>query len=119
MIKFRLYSSDSFEEGKMTEMINKLSSVALGNFIFKEVDDRTIECIVSDDINEFKLRILSLNDENIWEVTRVKLSLHPLPEPTKSYSIALCELIDSLEGKGYSEGIDFINRLSKGKNDKV
>lgn len=116
MIKFRMYSSGS--GSKMGELVNKLSSVALGNFIFDEVDNGII-CKVTDDVNTYSLRSLVMDDNNVLEVNRYR-NIGPRTEPTKSYAIAMSELIDSLEGKGYSEAIDFINKLSKKKEyDKV
>ena len=116
MIKFRLYSSDQ-SESKMAEMINKLSSVALGNFIFKEEEGgRSIQCLVSDDVNDYGFRRLILDENNVWEVNRYRHRLPDFPEPTKSYLLALSELIDALDDKGYKDGIEFINKLSKSKN---
>lgn len=116
MIKFRMYSSGS--GSKMGELVNKLSSVALGNFIFEEGDNEII-CKVTDDVNVYSLRRLIMDDNNVLEVNRYR-NIGPRTEPTRSYAIAMNELIDSLEGKGYSEAIDFINKLSKKKEyDKV
>lgn len=103
----------------MGELINKLSSVALGNFIFDEVDGDGIICKVTDDVNTYSLRSLVMDDNNVLTVSRYK-NIGPRTEPTKSYAAAIGELIDSLDGKGYSEAIDFINKLSKKKEyDKV
>lgn len=116
MIKFRMYSSGS--GSKMGELVNKLSSVALGNFIFEE-DDNEIRCKVTDDVNVYSLRRLIMDDNNVLEVNRYR-NTGPRTEPTRSYAIAMNELIDSLDGKGYSEAIDFINKLSKKEEyDKV
>lgn len=106
MIKFRLYSSNS---SLIRDMIDLLKSVALGNFIFEKEDDKII-CKVTNDVDTYTLRTASL-ENGIWSIDR---NTNPLPteEPTKSYSEAICELIDSLDGKSYDEGIKFLKKLA-------
>lgn len=109
MIKFKLFSTKS---ESMQKMIDLLSSVTLGNCMYKEADNSTILCKVTDDVKEYNLRALVMTEDNLWRVERLSSSL-PTNEPTRSYAITLCELIDAFDGKGYSEGIEFITKLSK------
>ena len=100
-------SSDS-----MQVMVDKLSSVALGDCIFEVSDDnRMITCSVTDDVNTYPVRALIMNDENIWVVNGFRM-IYPKREPTHSYIVTLGELVDALKGKGYDEGIEFLNQLS-------
>lgn len=111
MIKFRMYSSRS--DHKMKNMIDKLSSISLGNIIFEEINNGII-AKVDDGVKIYHLKRLIMNDKNIWEVHSYRQP-YPDDEPARSYASALCELINALNGKGWDEGIDFINRLSKKK----
>lgn len=109
MIKFKLFSTKS---ETMQKMIDALSSVTLGNCMYKEADNSTILCKVTDDVKEYNLRALVMTKDNVWKVETLN-SNFPTNEPTRSYAVTLCELIDAFDGKGYRDGIEFINRLSK------
>lgn len=108
MIKFRLYSSKS---ESINKIINLLSSVALGNFIFEE-DNNEINCKVTDDVDTYLLGRIRFDENNLLEVTDDNNLSLPTEEPTKSYSLAILELIRSLDGKSYNYSIEFLNKLS-------
>lgn len=107
-----MYSNNSIEN-PMNELASKLSSVSLGSTKFT-VGDKSIMCGLDSNSgdNIYPLAYLNLDDSNILRYSRIR-SMVPKNDPSHSYAVTLLELVSSLDGLGYNEAIEFINKLSK------
>lgn len=111
MIKFKMYSEVPIES-YMNTLADKLSSISLGNTRFV-VRDRSIICGLQDDTKGINPKIiLKMDNVNVLRAVPIGATI-PENEPDKSYTSVLLDLINALDGLGYNEALEFINKLSK------